>query len=76
MVEVARPLGSARLVPVRYVTESAKVSMLVPLPLTAAAVEDALAFLERYRALAPANTDLHMVSARSRGFQNIAVQLG
>ncbi|XP_068624934.1 chondroitin sulfate synthase 2 [Battus philenor] len=45
-VEVARALGGARLVPARYVTESARV--LILLPVTAHHASDALAFLRRY----------------------------
>ncbi|CAH2057531.1 unnamed protein product, partial [Iphiclides podalirius] len=48
-VEVARPLGAARLVPARYVTESARVLLL--LPLAAAHLHSALAFLRRYEAV-------------------------
>ncbi|KAG6453946.1 hypothetical protein O3G_MSEX008411 [Manduca sexta] len=49
--DVTRALGAARLVPVRYVTESARVTLLVPLPRTAAAAADALQFLQRYDAV-------------------------
>ncbi|KAM3956809.1 chondroitin polymerizing factor [Aphomia sociella] len=48
-VEVLRPLGAARLVSVPYVTESARVSLL--LPLTGDGTSDAAAFLRRYAAV-------------------------
>lgn len=47
-VEVARVLGAARLVAVPYVTESARVALLLPVP--AAAADDARGFLRRYEA--------------------------
>lgn len=48
LVEVVRPLGAARLVPMRYVTESARLTLLLPVPATSTHVADALAFLQRY----------------------------
>ncbi|XP_041971267.1 chondroitin sulfate synthase 2 [Aricia agestis] len=45
-MEVARPLGSARLAPARYVTESARV--LLVLPLAAVHAPRAISFLRRY----------------------------
>ncbi|KAI8433014.1 hypothetical protein MSG28_013884 [Choristoneura fumiferana] len=62
-VEVVRLLGAARLVPVPYVTESARLHLV--LPVLAAAVDDAAAFLRRYEAVClqkDKNTDLIIVS--------------
>ncbi|XP_073962513.1 chondroitin polymerizing factor [Choristoneura fumiferana] len=61
-VEVVRLLGAARLVPVPYVTESARLHLV--LPVLAAAVDDAAAFLRRYEAVClqkDKNTDLIIV---------------
>lgn len=65
LVEVARPLGGARLVPVRYVTESARVWLVLPVPLTTLGAGDAAAFLQRYRTLTAqhdSNTNLYVVA--------------
>lgn len=50
MLEVARPLGAARLLPVRYVTESARLTLLVAAPPTTPPA-DLRAFLARYEAV-------------------------
>uniref|UniRef100_A0A2A4J776 Hexosyltransferase n=1 Tax=Heliothis virescens TaxID=7102 RepID=A0A2A4J776_HELVI len=50
LVEVVRPLGAARLVPVRYVTESARVTILVPVPVRSQ-LADLRAFLNRYETI-------------------------
>ncbi|XP_060803763.1 chondroitin sulfate synthase 2 [Amyelois transitella] len=47
-LEVIRVLGSARLVPVPYVTESGRVVIVLPVPGTAGAVAEAVSFLKRY----------------------------
>ncbi|CAH0596826.1 unnamed protein product [Chrysodeixis includens] len=64
LLEVVRPLGAARLVPVRYVTESARLSLLLALP-SSGHDDDALAFLQRYEAVClnqDKNTALLVVS--------------
>ncbi|KAJ2940967.1 hypothetical protein O0L34_g10230 [Tuta absoluta] len=64
-LEVAKPLGSARLVPVPYVTESARVWIVVPADV--GSVGPALAFLNRYEATClnkRANTALVVVILR------------
>ncbi|CAH2097992.1 unnamed protein product [Euphydryas editha] len=61
-VEAARALGGARLAPARYVTESARVLLLLPLPAPLAAALPA--FLQRYEAAClqrDANTALYVV---------------
>ncbi|XP_063369694.1 chondroitin sulfate synthase 2 [Cydia amplana] len=54
-LEVVRPLGAARLAPVPYVTESARLALVLPVLLTQHAeqqqLEDAAAFLTRYEAV-------------------------
>ncbi|CAH0696133.1 unnamed protein product [Spodoptera exigua] len=50
LLEVARPLGAARLLPVRYVTESARLTLLVAAP-PATPPADLRAFLARYEAV-------------------------
>ncbi|XP_052750880.1 chondroitin sulfate synthase 2 isoform X2 [Galleria mellonella] len=74
LVEAARPLGAARLVPVPYVTESARITVLLPvaLPVVAAddVVADTLAFLRRYEAVCLArdkNTALLLVLVSEAG---------
>ncbi|XP_059061296.1 LOW QUALITY PROTEIN: chondroitin sulfate synthase 2 [Achroia grisella] len=54
-LELLRPLGAARLARVPYVTESARVALL--LPVTAAAISDAHTFLARYAAVCLARDD-------------------
>ncbi|XP_028029489.1 chondroitin sulfate synthase 2 [Bombyx mandarina] len=51
LVEAVRPLGAARLVPVRYVTESARLSAVLGAPHTARHAADLAAFLQRYEAV-------------------------
>ncbi|XP_047540017.1 chondroitin sulfate synthase 2 [Vanessa atalanta] len=61
-VEAARALGAARLAPARYVTESARVLLLLPLPVPHAAALPA--FLRRYESVClqrDANTALTVV---------------
>ncbi|KAJ8710941.1 hypothetical protein PYW08_009456 [Mythimna loreyi] len=63
-VEVVRPLGAARLVPVRYVTESARVTLLLPVPAARVSLADVRAFLTRYETVClkqDKNTALIMV---------------
>lgn len=65
LVDVVRPLGAARLVPVRYVTESARVTLLVPVPIAHARVDEVQAFLTRYETVClnqDKNTALIVVS--------------
>ncbi|XP_063388362.1 chondroitin sulfate synthase 2 [Cydia fagiglandana] len=54
-LEVVRPLGAARLAPVPYVTESARVALVLPVLLTQHAeqqqLDDAAAFLTRYESV-------------------------
>ncbi|KAJ0171574.1 hypothetical protein K1T71_013124 [Dendrolimus kikuchii] len=50
-IQVVRPLGAARLVPVRYVTESARVTILLPLVLTPQTLLDTPGFLQKYESL-------------------------
>ncbi|XP_048000937.1 chondroitin sulfate synthase 2 [Leguminivora glycinivorella] len=54
-LEVVRPLGAARLVPVPYVTESARLALVLPVLLTEYALQqqldDAAAFLTRYESV-------------------------
>lgn len=50
-LQVVRPLGAARLVPVRYVTESARVTLLLPLVLSPQTLLDAPGFLQKYESL-------------------------
>ncbi|KAI5639218.1 chondroitin n-acetylgalactosaminyltransferase domain-containing protein [Phthorimaea operculella] len=67
-LEVAKPLGSARLVPVAYVTESARVWMVLPANIESA--EATLAFINRYEAAClnkRANTALVVVVLRRSG---------
>lgn len=62
-LEAARALGAARLAPARYVTESARVLLL--LPLAAARAAALPAFLRRYEPVClqrDANTALYVVS--------------
>lgn len=62
-LEAARALGAARLAPARYVTESARVLLLLPLPPAHAAALPA--FLRHYEAVClqrDANTALYVVS--------------
>lgn len=65
LLELARPLGAVRLVPVRYVTESARVSLVLGVAPDARSLADALAFLQRYESVCldqDKNTALVMVS--------------
>lgn len=66
LLDVVRPLGAARLVPVRYVTESARVTLLLPVPARVPPA-DVLAFLARYETVClqqDKNTALIVVSTR------------
>ncbi|XP_049880351.1 chondroitin sulfate synthase 2 [Pectinophora gossypiella] len=69
-VEAVKPLGAARLVPVPYVTESARVWLVLPVPPGGPAGEAALAFLRRYDAAClqrRANTALITVVLQPEG---------
>lgn len=67
-LELVRPLGAARLVAVPYVTEGARVTLL--LPVRAARAADAAGFLRRYAAACAAraaNTALVLVLLAAPG---------
>ncbi|CAB3244808.1 unnamed protein product [Arctia plantaginis] len=64
LLEVARPLGAVRLVPVRYVTESARVTLVLGVTPDRRGAADALSFLQRYESVCidqDKNTALVMV---------------
>lgn len=66
---MVRALGAARLVPVPYVTESARVHALLPVEATAEDAKAAKAFLRRWDALClqrNANAALTIVRPRPR----------
>ncbi|KAL4717477.1 hypothetical protein ACJJTC_000626 [Scirpophaga incertulas] len=75
-VEIFRPLGAARLVPAPYVTESARLTLIVPVPARQRAIITARAFLRRYETVAikqDNNTALVVVVVKEHGETNTTV---
>ncbi|XP_072947915.1 chondroitin sulfate synthase 2 [Epargyreus clarus] len=79
-VDAARVLGAARLAPARYVTESARVHVLLPLPAAAPApAPHALAFLKRYETVClqrDTNTALVIVLVSSGNVTSAEMESG